>query len=484
MPGPPSVTWRALRRTMRPVSDAHRAAVLVVDDDPLVRAVAKKLLGAANLKILEAASAEQALARLGPEVALVVTDLVMPGKDGAALLAEVREKSPSVPVIIMTAHATIESAVELMRAGAFDYVVKPISAESLLPRVERALENLELGRALSDLRVRAAMSGARETILGETRPMVELVGKLPQYAAAEMPVLVTGESGTGKELVARALHDLSPRASGPFVPVNCGAVAEELFESELFGHVRGAFTDARADRVGLTAEADGGTLFLDEVGELSPRSQVKLLRFLQTGEIRPVGSDATRSVNARIVSATHRDLDAMIARGDFREDIFYRLGVLAIRIPPLRERREDVPLFARRFVERFARDLGVPTPRLTPAALQRLVAWDWPGNVREMENVLRRALVLCDGPEIDAAAIELGPRATGGAPAASEAPRTLQEAKARAIAEVERSFVIRCLTEGRGNIALAARLAGKDRKSFWELMRKYEVDADPFRTSS
>jgi len=464
--------------------------VLVVDDDPLVLSVLRKILGREGYEVATAADGPAALAALGSDVQLVVTDVVMPGMDGAQLLAEVSRRRPGLPVIVMTAHATIEGAVELMRLGAFDYVVKPVTAEGLLPRVERALHTRALERSLERMRVRVAASGATDTILGESRVMQELVERLPQYAASGAPVLVTGESGTGKELVARALHDLSPRAAGPFVPVNCGAITDELFESELFGHVRGAFTDARRDRAGLAEEAENGTLFLDEVGELSLRAQVKLLRFLQTGEVRPVGGNATRRVDTRIVSATHRDLLAHVEAGGFREDTYYRLGVLVVRIPALRERREDVPLFARRLLERFAREMGLPTPRLSGPALERLVAHDWPGNVRELENVLRRAIVLSDGPDIDAGAVEVGrpsamrpgaALAPQASPEPSATPRTLQEAKAHAIAEVERSFALRCLAEAEGNIALGARLAGKDRKSFWELLRKYSIDPEPFR---
>jgi DNA-binding NtrC family response regulator len=472
------------------MAQPREGTVLVVDDDPLVLAVLQKLLVREGHAVVTAAGATAALAALGPDVHLVLTDVVMPVMDGAALLSEVLRRRPGLPVIVMTAHATIEGAVELMRLGAFDYLVKPVTAEGLLPRVERALRTRELERSLGRMRVHAAASGAADTILGESRVMQELVERLPQYATAGAPVLVTGESGTGKELVARALHDLSPRARRPFVPVNCGAIPDELFESELFGHVRGAFTDAHRDRAGLAEEAEGGTLFLDEVAELSLRAQVKLLRFLQTGEVRPVGGSGTRRVDTRIVSATHRDLLAQVQAGAFREDTYYRLGVLVVRIPPLRERREDVPLFTRRLLERFAREMGLPTPRLAVPSLEKLVAYDWPGNVRELENVLRRAIVLSDGPEIEASAIEVVRRAGANVaepsepaapPSPSSPPRTLQEAKAHAIAEVERSFALRCLAEAEGNIALAARLAGKDRKSFWELLRKYAIDPEPFR---
>jgi DNA-binding NtrC family response regulator len=460
-----------------------KTRALVIDDDALIGRVVAKLLSRLGVEAETAPGGEAALARLAEsDFQLVITDMRMPDIDGASLYRQIRQRfGDRLPVVVMTSHGSIDLAVTLLQEGVADFIEKPIAETTFLPRIERVLEAAALKAKVHGLEIE--LRGFRELhsskqILGESRAIQSIVKQLSTLARSDAAVLLTGESGTGKELFARAIHDLSERSQRPFITVNCGALPEELLESELFGHVKGAFTDARVDKIGLSVEADGGTLFLDEIGEISLKVQVKLLRFLQEKEVRPVGSNKTRKVDARIVAATNRDLAREVKEGRFREDLYYRINILPIRLPALRQRREDIPVLCDAFLKRFSHEHKKEIAGISPAVMQRLLAHDWPGNIRELENVLRRAVIL-------AAHKTLGPEdvilESPSSAAASDAPLSFQEAKARVVAEFERSYLTSVLAAHHGNISRAADAAGKDRKSFWELLQKYEIDAEEFR---
>ncbi len=382
-----------------------RRSVLVVDDDAAMREMLVSLMEAEGLECASAESGEAALERLREsEFDVVLSDIRMAGKDGLELTGELRELRPDTPVILMTAFGSIDSAVEALRAGAFDYVTKPFKREAILASVERALER----RALEDENRRLRRAVDRTTrfgdLIGASPAMHEVFALIRKVAGSRSNTLITGESGTGKDLVARALHFSGPRAGSPFVPINCTARPEGLLESALFGHVRGAFTGAHTPKKGLFEEANGGTLFLDEIGDLHLSLQGKLLRVLQDREIRPVGGNRTVSVDVRIITATNRDLNEAIEAGLFRKDLYDRLNVIPIHIPPLRERPEDIPLLAEAFVRKHAGD----DPRtLSHGAIERLTRCSWEGNGRELENAIERTLVLSPSKEIRAEDLQL-----------------------------------------------------------------------------
>ncbi|HYQ80156.1 MAG TPA: sigma-54 dependent transcriptional regulator, partial [Anaeromyxobacteraceae bacterium] len=367
-----------------------------------MRATTAILLRHAGYQVAEAEDGAAAVQRLGSEsFDVVLTDLRMGAVDGLEVLRSALESAPATQVIVMTAFGTIESAVEAMRRGAFDYLAKPFKGEELLLRVEKAVERRRLLGEMSFLAGEFRERYGMEHIVGRSQALREVLERVVRVAPTDATVLVSGESGTGKELVARALHAASRRAARPFVPVNCAAITETLLESELFGHAKGAFTGAVRARRGLFEEAGGGTLFIDEIGETTPNFQAKLLRALQEGEIRRVGESTPIKVDVRVVAATNQDLKKAIAEKRFREDLFYRLNVVPLRIPPLRERPEDIPLLAVHFLGRYNRRTG-ERKVLTPEALQRLTAHPWPGNVRELENMVEQAAALSAAPEIRA----------------------------------------------------------------------------------
>jgi two-component system response regulator AtoC len=377
-------------------------SILVVDDDPAMRHLLSVILNDHGREARAVATAQDALRELETRDAdLVLTDVRMPGMDGLALLKELQRLHPDLTVIVMSAYGNQDAAIEAMKAGAYDYVSKPFKRDEVMLVLRKAEERERLARENRRLRTELAETYRPEALVGRSEVMQEVLRQVRKIAPQKISVLLQGESGTGKELVARALHELSPRASLPFVAVNCGAIPAELIESELFGHVRGAFTDAIRAKKGLVVEADGGTLFLDEVGELPLALQPKLLRFLQEQEVRPVGDVRARQVDVRVVAATSRDLGRDVVEGRFREDLLYRLDVVRVRLPALRERREDVPALAAHFLARYARlrpDLqGLALGEDAEAAL---LAHRWPGNVRELEHALERAVVLADGPLI------------------------------------------------------------------------------------
>jgi two-component system, NtrC family, response regulator PilR len=383
------------------------AHILVCDDEPSIREFLEILLKRAGHRVRLTRDAIDAIAALKesdpkdgtPD--LVLTDLRLPRGSGMDVLHHVQKSLPGVQVVIMTAFATTETAVEAMKAGAYDYVIKPFKVDELQVVIQRALEHKKLRVENTELRAALDARVAQNRLLGSSAAMKEVFELISKVAATRTTVLLTGESGTGKELVARAIHTRGPRGSEPFVPINCGAIPETLIESELFGHVKGSFTGAHADKPGLFELAGQGTVFLDEIGELPLGMQVKLLRVLQDRRVRRVGGTQDVDVDCRIIAATNRELEAEIARGRFREDLFFRLNVIQVRLPALRERRADIPLLAEAFVAKFAEQQQSALRSISSQAMQTLLAWEWPGNVRELENVIERGVTLGSGDVLD-----------------------------------------------------------------------------------
>jgi two-component system response regulator AtoC len=443
--------------------------VAIVDDDRRTRRVLQILVDRLGLAAAAFEDAESALASLAQEsVSLVLTDLRMPGLDGIGFMKGLRELDEQVPVIVLTAYGTVPAAVEAMKLGAVDFLAKPFDVDALEILVQRSLDHSRTRSEHRFLREQAERTPRFEELLGGSAPMQRVFEQIARFAPARGAVLVTGETGTGKELVARAIHRRSPRADKLFVPLNCAAIPADLLESELFGHVRGAFTGAGSDREGKFQAADGGTLFLDEIGDMDARLQAKLLRALQEGVIEPVGSNRRIPVDVRIVSSTNRNLEAAIARGAFREDLFYRINVLRIEIPPLRERMADIPALAAAFLAEFGRELGKGPVSLAPAARDLLRDYRWPGNVRELRNAMERAAVLATGPEVGAEGIrELLPRVGG----EGEASTTLD--LETAVGTAERRAILRALAAADDNKAEAARLLGIGERTLWTKLRKH-----------
>jgi DNA-binding NtrC family response regulator len=447
----------------------HHGTLLVVEDDEEMRLFLEEELHDRGFRVIGASRGPEALDRLaeGP-VDAVITDLRMPGMHGDELLAELRARDRSLPVVMITAFGSIESAVGAIKAGAHHYIAKPFRMESLLSAVESALQEKRLRDEVE--RLREAFDQRPFAIVARSPGMKRVLDLVRRSAAADTPVLLTGESGTGKELLARALHSGSPRSSRPFLAVNCSAIPEALLESQLFGHRRGAFTDASEDRRGLLMEAQGGTILLDEIGDMPASLQAKLLRALQEKEVHPVGAPAPVKVDVRVVAATHRNLEALVAEGQFRHDLYYRLNVITIRVPPLRERMDDLVPLAAHFLEKHGRRLGRPACSLSPEAMETLLRHAWPGNARELENVIERALVLGRG---DVLHVEDLPEALRARPASIPAT----DAPLRPLSEVERAHIERTLREVHGNKAAAARLLGFDRKTLYRKLELYGIRA-------
>ena len=446
------------------------ARILVVDDQRNMRATLAITLGEAGYDVDLAEDGDVACEKIASEsYDLVLTDLRMGGTDGMDVLRFAKERSPSTEVIVMTAYGSIEGAVEAMRQGAHDYVEKPLDEKVLLIRIAKALETRQLvhnvGAMAAEFRERYGM----ENIVGRSRVMQEVFGRIVRVAPTDATVLVTGESGTGKELVARAIHANSRRADRPFVTVNCAALSEQLLESELFGHVRGAFTGAVSSRKGLLEEAHGGTFFFDEIAETPPSFQAKLLRAIQEGEIRRVGDNRAIRVDVRVVAATNRDLKKEIAEGRFREDLYYRLNVVRFRLPPLRERREDIPLLADHFLARYGRKMGRRV-QLGEGVLEWLMQYDFPGNVRELENLMEQGVALAvDGVvRLEDILPDDSPETGFGSDAE---PRTLQAI----VEEAEQKAIERVLREVGGNRERAAELLGVSSTTLWRKMRRLNV---------
>ena len=439
--------------------------VLVVDDEEPVRHMLELVLRREGFEVAAAASGEEALERLDSgDVDVMISDVRMPGMGGLELVERASQAHRSLTIVVMSAFGSVDLAMQALGRGAYDYVSKPFKQDEVVLTLRKAEERERLRRENARLRARLAQLDADTDGIGALLVRSEGMRAVARTARKVAPfkttVLVLGESGVGKELVSRAIHDLSPRVGGPFVAVNCGAIPEALLESELFGHVKGAFTDASADKRGLFEEAQGGTLLLDEIGELPVSLQVKLLRALQEEEIRRVGSNQPTPVDVRVIGATSRPLEQMVEEGSFRQDLYYRLNVMTIDVPPLRERRDDIPPLVDRFLERINERLGTQIGGLTPAALKRLLAYDWPGNVRELENTLERAVVLTEGDMIEVA--ELPERVREGRRTRGfmvELPLSDDDLSVkRAQRHVERELILRALELTGGNRTHAARL--------------------------
>ncbi len=462
---------------MEPESNAAAAApaVLVVDDDRSNLESVERIFAKEGYRVRTAADGSTALELVRAEPPqVVVTDLAMPGLDGAALLKAIKAIAPQVEVVLMTAYGTVEGAVAAMRDGAYYFVTKPLKRHAVVRSVRKALEKQAL--VAENVRLRARLAGleAPAGMIGQSPVFHATLDLVRQAAASHATVLVTGESGTGKELVARALHELSPRAEGPFVAVNCAAIPESILEAELFGFERGAFTGAVARKEGRFERANRGTLFLDEVGEMSPAVQVKLLRVVQEGEIERLGGSGPIDVDVRIVAATNRRLDQEVKAGRFREDLYYRLNVVAVALPSLRERPEDVPLLADHFLRRFCEKNGKQLLGFTREAMAVLEGYRWPGNVRELENAVERAVVLCRGTAIDVPDLSGLPR---DAEESGQAPmgRTLTVPLGTTLEELEAQVIRETLRQARGDKALAAQLLGISIRTIYRKIDRDEV---------
>jgi two-component system, NtrC family, response regulator HydG len=436
--------------------------VLVVDDDAGVRYTLREILESEGLTVDEAASGEDALARLDAQPApLVITDLRMPGIDGMELLSKLGARAPAPKVVLITAHGSERQAVAAVKAGAWDYFRKPFENAELVAVVRRALETVRLATENERLMGELALSGSMVYASESMRRLAQLVARA---APLDVTVLIAGESGTGKERVAEALWRASRRASRPFLRFNCAALSPELAEAELFGHAKGAFTGAVRARTGLFREADKGTLLLDEVGELAPNAQAKLLRVLQDGDVRPVGEDQTLKVDVRVIAATHRELPERVSAGTFREDLFYRLNVVTLRVPPLRERPEDIADLARHFLDRFAERFGVSALPLTETLLARLRAYAWPGNVRELEHAIESLVALSPPGALDLTLLPGGHASPPARPSLGLRER---------MDAYERGVVVEALSLSHGNRSEAARTLGISRVTLHDKLKKY-----------
>jgi two-component system response regulator AtoC len=448
--------------------------ILVVDDDESFRRFLESALAALGCRVLAAASAEEALTLLDGSIALLITEIRLPDDHGLNLLTECRRRDFQGPVIVMTAHGTVSSAVEAMRRGAFDYLAKPFDGDELEIVVRRALDHHTLTSENRFLREHENKDFTE--MVGRSRPMLAMFDQIRAVARSRSPVLVLGETGSGKELVARAVHRASERAAGLFVPINCAAIPADLLETELFGHVRGAFTGALAGRIGKFEMASGGTLFLDEIGDMPQALQAKLLRVLEDGVVERIGSNHRIRVDVRIVSATHRNLADEVARGRFRQDLLFRLDVLQVRVPPLRERQGDISTLATHFLEQFAAGTGRPPLVLDAESVELLEAHPWPGNVRELRNVCERLSVHRVEPTARAETVAhlLDLPEAGIASGGSESA-TLSSAVARAEVEAIERALARC----EGNKAKAARLLGISERNLWYKLKRYGIEAQP-----
>jgi len=446
--------------------------ILVIDDEENMLLLFKEILEKEGYKVLTSLDGNGAL-RIASEqpIDLIVSDLSMPEMDGIEVLKRIKPVQPDIPFIILTGFGTIETAVKAMKLGAYDYITKPIHRDHLLVTVKKAIEYRKLTLEVKRLKEDAFETVSFDNIIGKSKRMHEIFRLIRRVSDSNSTILLQGESGTGKELFARAIHFHSPRKNGPFIPVDCVAIPETLLESELFGHTRGAFTGAVRAKKGLFEEASGGTLFLDEVGDMSLNFQAKLLRAIQEGEVRPVGSGEIIKVDVRIVAATNKNLKDQMEKKNFREDLYYRLAVAPITIPPLRERKEDIPLLSRHFLEKYSR--RKPPPQLTPEVLGILMNHSWPGNVRELENLMERAALLCEGAEVEPSNLSFE---TEGIPSLPGETIPLKKATEKTVKIIEKEKIMQALAAAGGNKAQAAKILGISRGTLYNKLRELGIE--------
>ena len=450
---------------------SHR--ILVVDDDTAHRTMLLTLVGGWGYDVMEADDGESALTAIEAEpVDLVLMDIRMVRMSGIEALERIKTINPAIPIVLMTAYASVEMAVEALKKGAYDYLIKPLDFDKLRLTLDRALEHIQLKKENLQLKQQLAAGSHYPEIIGNSPAMTRLMETVAQVAASEATVMITGESGTGKELVAAAIHHSSPRNAGPFVKVNCAAITETLLESELFGHEKGAFTGADRRKEGRFVQANGGSLFLDEVGEMPISMQVKLLRVLQERELTRVGGEAVIPVDVRLIVATNQDLVQMVAAGSFREDLYYRLNVVELKTPPLRQRREDIPLLAAHFLSHFAEKNRKSVDQFAPRAMDLLIRHAWPGNVRELMNTIERAVVLARSTclyEDDFAGLTANPPDNGTGSSRQGTPFDVP------LEEIEKEAIAHTLASAKGNKSEAARRLGITRKTLREKLKKYNL---------
>ncbi|MEW6051614.1 MAG: sigma-54 dependent transcriptional regulator [Candidatus Zixiibacteriota bacterium] len=456
--------------------NANKISVLIVDDEEATRRLLRGTLSGAGYTVFEAETLSSTLASLRERpIDLVLTDLRLGEESGMDIIKAVRQSFPDIESILVTGFASIESAVEAMRAGAFDYVTKPFSPDELVVKVQKAVERKQMRQELTALRQHVAMNYGFDNIVGISKPMMRLKEAAKRIAPTDITVMITGPSGTGKELFARAIHYHSNRRTGRFVAIDCSALPEGLLESELFGHMKGSFTSAIQNKKGLFEEADGGTVFLDELSNMPMSTQAKLLRFLQDSEVRPVGAVASRKVNLRVIAASNKDLRTMVAEGTLREDLYYRLNVIPLTLPPLVERAEDIEILTDYFLRKMASESGHPLFSISRPAIDKLLSHTWPGNVRELENTLKRGAALCSGEKIEAEDILF---ISGERPVETverQPGSSTLTLKGGLLDSGQRSLIIKALKDSEWNFTKAAAELGIGRTTLWRKLKKYNL---------
>ncbi|MFZ7127426.1 MAG: sigma-54-dependent transcriptional regulator [Desulfobacterales bacterium] len=445
--------------------------VLVVDDDPSILDVVELRLTSSGYRVVKATNTAAALDNATKAfIDLALIDFKLDGDNGVDLMERIHQLQPQLPVIILTAYGTINNAVDAMKRGACSYLTKPFDGKELLLQIETCLEKSRLTREVRQLRELVKKHYGFQQIIARSERMQQVMEQVALAAGTESNVYIEGESGTGKELIAKSLHLASSRKDGPFVAINCAAIPDTLLESELLGYEKGAFTGADRSRKGLFASADGGSFFFDEISEMPLPLQVKILRILEEKEFYPLGGNRTVKVDVRIIAASNRNLEKRVRDGQFREDLFYRIHVIPIKLPPLRDRKEDIIPLARHFLGQFAEEIGKPVKEFTPQALQKLLAASWPGNVRELENAIEYAVAMADGEIVTEALIPTGGSAEGAIPPLKDAKEVF-----------EKNYIVQLLEMTQGNVSQAAKMAGKYRADFYALLRKHGLDPEQFR---
>jgi DNA-binding NtrC family response regulator len=454
---------------------AGKKTIWVVDDDSAIRELLTFIVTEAGYEVDAFASGAEVLASSGEPPDAVLLDLMMPEIDGVEVLKEISRRHPKLPVLMVTADNDVRRAVEVTKLGAYDYLVKPIDQERLLTTLDRALSHGNLEKEVARLKEELSDRYHLRSIVGSSAAMRRVYDQVGKVLESEITVFIAGESGTGKELVAKAIHYASLRSDGPFIDVNCAAIPEGLQESELFGHEKGAFTGAVATHPGKFEQASGGTIFLDEVGEMSPSAQARLLRVLQERVLQRVGGTQTIELNVRVISASNRDLAKMVEESSFRQDLYYRLVVFPITLPPLRDRREDIPALVEHFLEKYARDAGKRVTRVEARAMEAMATHGWPGNVRELENVIHRTLLVSSGLELtfDDLPPGIGGDQSAASPAAQTAPGSRSAGATMNLEELERETIVRAMENNKGNLSDVARQLGIGRSTLYRKLEQY-----------